>query len=95
VEGCADPGKLSSLLEWTELKLRRAPRKRIGQSEELSERELDVLRLLATELSQREIGKSLYLSFNTVHAHTRAIYRKLDVSGREAAVERAKQRGIL
>jgi LuxR family transcriptional regulator, maltose regulon positive regulatory protein len=75
--------------------LRRAPRKQIGLSEELSERELDVLRLLATELSQREIGESLYLSFNTVHAHTRAIYRKLDVSSREQAVERARHHGIL
>jgi LuxR family maltose regulon positive regulatory protein len=83
------------LLERTELTLRRAPRKQIGLSEELSERELDVLRLLATELSQREIGESLYLSFNTVHAHTRAIYRKLDVSSREQAVERARHHGIL
>jgi len=95
VEKCADPGILSSVLERTELKLRRAPRKQIGQSEELSERELDVLRLLATELSQREIGESLYLSFNTVHAHTRAIYRKLDVSSRKEAVEQARQHGIL
>ena len=95
VEGSADPGILSSLLERTELTLRRAPRKQIGLSEELSERELDVLRLLTTELSQREIGESLYLSFNTVHAHTRAIYRKLDVSSREQAVERARHHGIL
>jgi LuxR family maltose regulon positive regulatory protein len=95
VERCADPGILSSLLERTELKLRRTPRKHIGLSEDLSQRELDVLRLLATELSKREIGESLYLSFNTVQAHTRAIYRKLDVSSREEAVERAHQHGIL
>ena len=95
VEGCADPGILSTLLTQAQRKLRRASRQRVGQWEELSERELEVLRLLATELSQREIGESLYLSFHTVHSHTKAIYRKLDVSGREAAVERASQLGIL
>ena len=48
--------------------------------EGLSERELDVLRLLATDLTQREIASQLYLSFNTVKSHTRSIFRKLGVS---------------
>ena len=58
--------------------------------EGLSERELEVLRLLATDLTQREIGPQLYLSFNTVKSHTRSIFRKLGVSGREQAVVRAR-----
>jgi LuxR family maltose regulon positive regulatory protein len=57
----------------------------------LSERELRVLRLLATNLTQREIGSELYLSLNTVKSHTRSIFRKLGVSGREQAVARARE----
>jgi LuxR family transcriptional regulator, maltose regulon positive regulatory protein len=95
VERCAEPGILSSLLQRTERELRRAPRTASESAEELSEREIDVLRLLATELSQREIGEVLYLSFNTVHVHVRSIYRKLGVSSRKEAVEQGRQRGGL
>ena len=49
---------------------------------ELSERELDVLRLLRGPLSESEIASELYVSHNTVHSHTRSIYRKLGVSSR-------------
>ncbi len=56
--------------------------------DELSERELTVLRLLAGELSEREIAAELYLSFNTVHSHVKSIYRKLGVSSRAEAVAR-------
>jgi LuxR family maltose regulon positive regulatory protein len=62
---------------------------------ELSERELAVLRLLASKLSQREIAAELYVSFNTVKTHTRAIFRKLGVSTRVEAVERARELGLL
>src|SRR5262249_591141 len=58
---------------------------------ELSERELAVLRLLASKLSQREIAAELYVSFNTVKTHTRAIFRKLGVVSRAEAVERARE----
>jgi LuxR family maltose regulon positive regulatory protein len=57
----------------------------------LSERELMVLRLLATDLTQREIGRELFVSLNTVKSHTRSIFRKLGVSGREQAVTRARE----
>jgi LuxR family transcriptional regulator, maltose regulon positive regulatory protein len=57
---------------------------------ELSERELAVLRLLASKLSQREIAAELYVSFNTVKTHTRAIFRKLGVASRAEAVDRAR-----
>jgi LuxR family maltose regulon positive regulatory protein len=57
--------------------------------EELTEREQAVLRLLATDLSQREIGGALYVSLNTVKTHTRGIFRKLHARNRREAVERA------
>jgi LuxR family transcriptional regulator, maltose regulon positive regulatory protein len=59
-----------------------------------SEAELAVLRLLATDLSARQIGGELFLSPNTVRSHTRAIYRKLGVRSREAAVARANVLGL-
>ena len=64
-------------------------------SADLSERELVVLRLLATDLSQREIASQLYVSFNTVKSHTRTVFRKLDVKTREAAVARGRELGLL
>jgi LuxR family transcriptional regulator, maltose regulon positive regulatory protein len=60
-----------------------------------SEAELVVLRLLATELSARQIGAQLFLSPNTVKSHIRSIYRKLGVSSREDAVARADTMGLL
>ena len=57
--------------------------------------ELSVLRLLATDLSQREIGNELFLSMNTVKTHTRSIYGKLGVNSREAAVHRANALGLI
>ncbi len=57
--------------------------------ERLTERELIVLRYLPTMLKSAEIAEDLYLSVNTVKSHQRAIYRKLDVTTRRAAVVRA------
>jgi LuxR family transcriptional regulator, maltose regulon positive regulatory protein len=57
--------------------------------------ELAVLRLLATDLSQREIGNELFLSMNTVKTHTRKLYGKLGVSTREEAVRRANTLGLI
>lgn len=71
---------------------RPAPPGRTGScAEELSDGELRGLRLLASELTQREIGSELYLSLNTVKSHARSIFRKLGVSGREQAVARARE----
>jgi LuxR family maltose regulon positive regulatory protein len=50
-----------------------------------------VLRLLAQGHSKRRIAEELTISFNTVHSHTKAVYRKLGVSSRNEAVERAAQ----
>ena len=63
--------------------------------DELSERELTVLRLLRGDLTQREIGRELCLSHNTVHSHVRSIYRKLGASSRGDAVAIARTRGLL
>lgn len=63
--------------------------------EELTPKELEVLRLLATRLSRREIGERLYVSLNTVKTHQRAVYRKLGVEHRGAAVGRARELGLL
>jgi LuxR family transcriptional regulator, maltose regulon positive regulatory protein len=63
--------------------------------DELSDRELAVLRLLPTTLSSREIGGELFVSLNTVKTHLKSIYRKLGVEGREHAVTRARELGLL
>ncbi|TFC75829.1 helix-turn-helix transcriptional regulator [Cryobacterium cheniae] len=61
----------------------------------LSERELHVLRLLATELSGPEIARELYVSLNTMRTHTKHIFLKLGVSSRPAAVRRAEWWGLI
>jgi LuxR family maltose regulon positive regulatory protein len=63
--------------------------------EELTAKEQQILRLMATRLSRREIGERLYVSLNTVKSHQRALYRKLGVDNRAAAVERARGLGLL
>jgi LuxR family maltose regulon positive regulatory protein len=64
-------------------------------AEELTPKELDVLRLLATRLSRRDIGQRLFVSLNTVKTHQRAIYRKLGVDNRTSAVDRGRELGLL
>ena len=61
----------------------------------LSERELAVLRLLPTQLSNREIGRELYVSVNTVRSHVQALYRKLQVATRAEAVAHARELGLI
>ena len=63
--------------------------------EPLSDRELEVLQLIAEGLTNREIATRLFLSLNTVKAHTRNIYGKLGVHNRMEAVIRAGALGIL
>ena len=62
-----------------------------GLIEPLSERELEVLRLLATGLNGPEIARELVVSLNTMRTHTKNIYSKLGVNDRRAAVRRAKE----
>jgi LuxR family maltose regulon positive regulatory protein len=63
--------------------------------EELTAKELEVLGLLVTRLSRREIGQRLHVSLNTVKTHQRALYRKLGVEDRNTAVTRARELGLL
>ncbi len=63
--------------------------------EPLSERELDVLRLLGSDLGGPGIARELTVSLNTVRTHTRNIYSKLGVNTRRAAVRRASELDLL
>jgi LuxR family maltose regulon positive regulatory protein len=94
LEGCPDPGILRARLEDAARTLTPAHRRIDGDSE-LTEREREVLEYLAQGLSKRETGKALFLSFNTIHSHTKSIYQKLRVSSRAAAVERARELGAI
>ena len=98
VRHCPDPGQLP----------RRLARVRIGRPASapqptgepngavaLTERERDLLPLLAGTLSQREIGGVLFISFNTVKTHSRSIFPKLGVTSRTEAVTRARELGLL
>lgn len=67
----------------------------VSSGEPLTEREQDVLRMLQGTLSLRDIGRELYLSPNTIKSHTRALYRKLDVSDRQDAVARGRELGLI
>lgn len=71
------------------------PGSRVKGIAPLSQRELDVLELIAQGLTNREIGVSLYLSPNTIKSHSINIYRKLDVNNRNQAVVKARLLGIL
>ena len=63
--------------------------------EPLSQRELEVLQLIAQGLSNNEIGKRLFLALDTVKGHNRRIYDKLQVQRRTEAVARARELGLL
>jgi LuxR family maltose regulon positive regulatory protein len=69
--------------------------KRTGLVEPLSERELEVIRLLATGLPPAEVAKKLYLSPYTLKAHTQNIYTKLGVHSRIEAINKARKMDLL
>jgi ATP/maltotriose-dependent transcriptional regulator MalT len=95
LERYPDAGIFPELLEREERKLRtRKPR--MGQlGDELTKRELDVLRLFDNELSTEQIARRLYVSHNTVRTYIKSINRKLGVFSREEAVKQAHTSGIL
>jgi LuxR family maltose regulon positive regulatory protein len=99
VASCEDPGILNDRLARAERRVKFSPHPRAsrssGSGEALSPSELSVLRLLRSELSQREIAGELHLSFNTIKTHTRNIYRKLDVAERAEAVARARELSLI
>jgi LuxR family transcriptional regulator, maltose regulon positive regulatory protein len=69
-------------------------RRATPSAQTLTDREAAVLRLLHSSLSLRDIGQEMFISPNTVKTHTQAIYRKLGVSTRRQAVDRAKDLGL-
>jgi LuxR family maltose regulon positive regulatory protein len=93
----SDPGRLPTMADEvaTVLEQTRADADGGPSRDPLSPSELDVLRLLATDLSQRQIGEKLFLSLNTVKTHRTNIYRKLGVSSRQDANARAAALGLL
>jgi LuxR family maltose regulon positive regulatory protein len=70
-------------------------RPRAGMVDPLSDRELDVLRLLGSDLDGPAIARRLVVSLHTVRTHTKHIYAKLNVNNRRAAVSKAHQLGLL
>ena len=90
-------GKLLSAFEAekqkTENKSERLPAQPLV--EPLSQRELEVLQLIAQGLTNNEIGKRLFLALDTVKGHNRRIYDKLQVQRRTEAVARARELGLL
>ena len=100
LDRCPDPGMVLTFVARREAQLGGStgqPTNRIGSGmvEELTERELTVLRLLPSRLTAREIADELYVSHNTVKGHVKAIYRKLGVSGRALAIQRARELRLL
>ena len=75
--------------------LDRFSRRPAPAQETLTERELDVLRLLARGSANKEIGAALHISESTVKTHVANIFQKLDVSDRTEAVTAALRRGLL
>jgi LuxR family maltose regulon positive regulatory protein len=63
--------------------------------EKLTNREIDIVKLLSQRLSNKEIAEKLFISPETVKRHTINIYRKLSVHNRQEAVVRAKALGLL
>jgi LuxR family maltose regulon positive regulatory protein len=90
-----DAGIFPELLERQERRLHKTMRRDGSLDEELTERELDVLRRLIGDSSTPQIAKDLYVAPSTVRTQVKFIYRKLGVSSRREAVEEARARGLI
>ena len=98
IETCPDPGITRPTLERIAARhrvTRSRPARKTGLVEQLSEREMAVLRYLPSKLSLPEIARELYVSPNTVKTQSSAIYRKLAVTNRQAAVQAAREHRLL
>jgi LuxR family maltose regulon positive regulatory protein len=93
---CHDPGEVGADLSAAHRRFARPRGARdVALRDELSDRELAVLRLLPSSLSAREIAAELFVSLNTVKTHTKAIYRKLGAKSREDAVKRGREQRLI
>ncbi len=97
IDRCSDPGIAGRYLARVEARHRiEAPTQPTADLvDDLTDRELAVLRYLPSAMSQRDIASELYVSLNTVKTHCKAIYRKLAVGDRKAAVQAARDAGLL
>ncbi len=99
IDRCPDPGIAGRYLALVEARHQigaTQPRPTVPHlTEGLTDRELAVLRYLPSQLSQRDIASELYVSLNTVKTHCKAIYRKLGVRDRKAAVQTARDLRLL
>jgi LuxR family maltose regulon positive regulatory protein len=91
--GHGEAGHIGWLLDRIEQRFATSPAQ--SASVVLTEREKAVLAMLRGDLSQQEIARELYVSINTVKTHATAIYRKLRVSSRSQAIERARKLGLI
>jgi LuxR family transcriptional regulator, maltose regulon positive regulatory protein len=94
VDACQDPGILRDRLQQAARALVPAYR-RADQDTRLTERELDVLRVLAAGSTEREAATTLFVSHSTLHSHAKSIYIKLGCSSRDQAVARARELGLI
>lgn len=98
ITDCPDPGRLMDLAVQAAARLRvplTVPDTETLLVEPLTERELAVLAYLPSELKQRQIADALYVGTNTIKTQVQAIYRKLGVTSRSAAVRRASELKLL
>jgi len=95
-QGTAHPAIIGEALDSIERRgTERSSPMAVLLGEQLSEREQAILRYLPTMMSNQEIAGELFVSVNTVKTHLKAIYRKLDVSGRREAVQRGRELGLM
>ncbi len=95
VDAYPDAGVLGTELDELERSTTVAKPRPEPTGKSLTDRELSILRLLPTSLTQREIGDELFLSINTVKTHVKSIFGKLGVESRAGAVERARGLSLL
>jgi LuxR family transcriptional regulator, maltose regulon positive regulatory protein len=95
VDAYPDAGTLGPRVEELERSIAAPKQRPAPLGEPLTDRELSVLRLLPTSLTQRQIGDELFLSINTVKTHVKSIFRKLGVESRSEAVARADELSLL
>jgi LuxR family maltose regulon positive regulatory protein len=92
--GCVSTGIIGDLVPQVARALSGSHRRGADWAE-LTDRELSVLRLLERGLSQRQIAGELFLSFHTIHSHTKSIYIRLGVTNRAEAIEQARELQLL
>jgi len=98
IDHCVDPRVAGRALARAEARhgSRTAPTTPTTQLvEQLTERELTLLRYLPSQMSLREIAAELFVSLNTAKTHSSAIYRKLGVTDRKSAVQAARSLQLL